>query len=445
MAETRVQTPRSFSLLLALTVIASIWLFVLSTRAYPPWISTQLILIVLVAAFSEFFAFEFPNFTVVLAYPLAMSAAMLGGPAASGIVAAVSAISVSDIRKRRPPAILAFNLFSLVLVSCLSGWAYVVLSGGRILATAPWTFSSLTYEDFPPVLYGMIGCAVVSAASNLLLTSFGIALYQGRSFRRILVSCVPIIPTQLTLPFVGFLMAQVLAIDVVALPLFIFPLVIARQFYQRSTALRAAYADTVRSLVGALEAKDPYTRGHSERVANYALALGCALNLDDATMQRLEYAALLHDLGKLAVPGAILTKPDALTQLEIAAIREHPTRGASMVARIPLLKDLADYVGGHHEWYGGGGYPNSISLAEIPQIARILAVADSYDAMTTTRAYRPALNHDDAITELESGAGSQFDPELVRVFVVHRIGLRQSDGARVEPTASPTVLTVPAG
>lgn len=386
----------------------------------PAW-STALVLVIVAAALSEFFSFELPNFTVVLAYPLAMSAVVLGGPAASGLVAAVSAITVSDLMKRRPAPILAFNLLSLVLVSCLAGWTYVLL-GGRVITTSVEGLESLNVDDFPTTLVAMVGCAAVSAIANLVVISFGISLYQRRSFRRILVSGFPIMPTQLALPFVGFLMAQVLAINVVALPLFIFPLVVARQFYQRSTALREAYADTVRSLVGALEAKDPYTRGHSERVADYALGLGRALMLDDATMQSLEYAALLHDLGKLAVPGAVLTKPDALTKSEVDAIREHPARGASMVARIPPLKDLAGYVGGHHEWYGGGGYPDSIALAEIPLIARILAVADSFDAMTTTRAYRPALDREHAISQLEGGVGTQFDPELVRIFIEHRIG-----------------------
>ncbi len=426
MAKSAAPIPRSFILLVSLVAMSGASLFAVSWHEMPALWSTQLALVIIVAALSEFFAFELPNFTVVLAYPLAMSAVVLGGPAASGLVVAASAITVSDIRKRRPAPILIFNLFSLILVSCTAGWTYVLM-GGHVLATSMGQFDSLTTSDFPATLFALSGCAAVSALGNLLLTSLGISLLQDSDFRRIFTSGIPFVSTQLALPFVGLLMAQVMAINVLTLPLFVFPLAVGQQFYQRSTKLRDAYADTVRSLVGALEAKDPYTGGHSERVADYSMALGRALGLDDVTMQRLEYSALLHDLGKLAVPGAVLTKADALTQSEVEAIREHPARGASMIGRIPPLKDLASYVGGHHEWFGGGGYPESIAYAEIPQIARILAVADSYDAMTTTRAYRPALTRESAIVELVSGSGTQFDPELVKVFVESRIGL---DGIR---------------
>jgi len=444
MAETTAQTPRSFLVLLGLVVVCGSLVFAASVRLQQPFWSIQLALVIVVAALSEFFSFELPNFTVVLAYPLAMSAVVLGGPAASGLVAAASAVTVSDLRRRRPMSIMAFNLFSLILVSCLAGWTYVLLNG-RVLATSDGSLKALTILDFPETLFAMAGCAAVSALGNLILTSLGISLYQGLGFRKIFISGIPFVSTQLALPFVGLLMAQVMAFHVLTLPLFVFPLAVAQKFYQRSTKLRDAYTDTVRSLVGALEAKDPYTRGHSERVADYALEIGCALRLDDAAMQRLEYAALLHDLGKLAVPGVVLTKPGQLTQGESELIREHPARGADMVARIPPLKDLAIYVGKHHEWYAGGGYPDSVTAADIPQIARILSIADSYDAMTTTRAYRPALSRQAAIAELERGAGTQFDPELVRVFVDGQIGasdLAQTDSVHHEVPLSATAKAV---
>lgn len=425
MVGTRARTPHFFLMLLSVVAATCLAVFAVSWYLIPPVWSLQLVLVVVAAALSEFFAFELPNFTVVLAYPLAMSAVVLGGPTASGIVALCSAITVSDLRRRRAPAILVFNLASLVLVSCLAGWTYVLL-GGPVLATGPGTFQTLSASDFPSALWAMIGCAGVAAVANLVIISLGIALYQGQSFRRILLSGTPIMPTQLSLPFIGFLMAQVLAISVAALPLFVFPLVVARQFYQRSTELRAAYADTVRSLIGALEAKDPYTRGHSERVANYAMDLGAEVGLDGATLERLEYAALLHDLGKLAVPSSVLTKAASLTDAEMQSIREHPARGAAMVARIPPLKDLAEYVGKHHEWFGGGGYPDSIKWPDIPKVAQVLAVADCYDAMTTNRAYRPALSREQAVEELIAGSGTQFDPDVVRAFIGGRIGIAEN-------------------
>jgi HD-GYP domain-containing protein (c-di-GMP phosphodiesterase class II) len=233
-------------------------------------------------------------------------------------------------------------------------------------------------------------------------------------------------------------MAQVLAINPIALPLFVAPLVVAQQLYSRYAALKSAYVDTVRSLVGALEAKDPYTRGHSERVAEYAAGIGAALGLDSRSQERLAYAALLHDLGKLEVPSRVLTKPGRLDYDETEAIRGHPARGAEMVSRIPPLRDLAEFVRLHHEWYGGGGYPKGLDSKDIPQSALILAVADCYDAMTTTRAYRPAMPREAAVAELIRCAGTQFDPVIVRAFIEARIGATDAvaaDGCHEDQTS----------
>ena len=149
----------------------------------------------------------------------------------------------------------------------------------------------------------MVAAALLSYAVNTVLMSVGplaraACLLQGGLF----VAGVGLMPTQFALAFVGFLMAQVLAIAAITLPLFVFPLEIGRQFYRRYLGLRNAYRDTIRTLVGALEAKDTYTRGHSIRVAVYATQIGSAMGLDEGAVERLEYAALLHDLGKLALP-----------------------------------------------------------------------------------------------------------------------------------------------
>jgi putative nucleotidyltransferase with HDIG domain len=246
---------------------------------------------------------------------------------------------------------------------------------------------------------------------------------------------VEFVPTQFTLAGLGFLLAQVLAISALALPLFFAPLAVARQFYLRYAGLKTAYVDTIRSLVGALEAKDPYTRGHSERVSEYAVALGEAMGLDSRALERLEYAALLHDIGKLAVPSAILVKPGRLEADEMEQIRAHPDRGADMIRRIPPLRDLAQSVVQHHEWFNGSGYPERRPGEELSGAAKILSVADSFDAMTTTRAYRRALSLDEAIAELIRGAGTQFDGDVVKVFIECRVELAvvHHDGPGLAP------------
>jgi putative nucleotidyltransferase with HDIG domain len=392
-------------------------LFAISWLRWSPVWSYQVAIVLVATALTETFAFTLPGFTISLAYPLARSAIILGGPATAGLAAALSSGVVPDIRSRRPVSIVAFNLSQQVLLACLGGWVYVGL-GGPVLQQSQG-LRAISASDFPGIFYAMAGAAVFVPLANLALTSLGVSLYQRQKYRVVFLSAAGVfLPTQVSLGFVGFLMAQVVSLQVVALPLFIFPLLVARQLYQRYLGLRHAYADTIRSLVGALEAKDPYTRGHSERVSQYAAALGEAMGLEPKSLERLEYAALLHDLGKLAVPGSVLTKPSRLDPSEMDRIREHPGRGAEMVRRIPPLRDLAEIVSQHHERVDGAGYPAGIAGNDMSLAARILAVADCYDAMTTTRAYRPALEREAALAELLAGADSQFDSAVVRQFVV---------------------------
>lgn len=414
MAEAETKIPRSFSLFVGVVVACGIVLAVVSGVRYPPALTFQLIIVVLAAILSEWFSLNLPSFTISLAYPLAMSAVVLAGPFAGGIVAAFSSGVVPDIRARRPTAIVLFNFWQLVLGACAAGWIYIGC-GGRVLEISS-AYLPLAAADFPLTLFGMIAAALLTASINVVLTGLGIALFRGGSIKEAVLAMSSVIPTNSALALMGFLMAQVLSLSPVALLLFIFPLAIARQLYQRYASLSDAFGDTIRSLVRALEAKDPYTRGHSERVADYAKQIGLELQLERKAQQRLEYAALLHDLGKLAVPASILRKTDRLTDEEFRTIQLHPARGADMIGRIPPLRDLAEPVGKHHERYAGGGYPLSVDAPEIPQLARILAVADSYDAMTSDRAYRRALSKEEAIAELFRCEGNQFDPEIVHIF-----------------------------
>lgn len=397
--------------------------FAYSWDHYPPVFSAQLLLLVGAAALSGLFSVELPEYSVSLSYAMAMCAIVLGGPAAAGLVAIASAVTIDDVRQCKPVSHMVYNLGQLVLSTCVGGIVYVVLHG-QVLAGSSFQASSI-----PVSMLAMTASSAVVAFSNVALTSGAMAILHAERFWRMFASGQAALVTQFALGYFGLLMAQTIVISVWTLPLFVFPLVIARQFYQRSVRLTEAYADTVGSLIGAIEAKDPYTRGHSERVAAYALELGHCLGMDEPALDRLKYAALLHDLGKLAVADSVLNKPGALDQTERDHINEHPARGAAMVARIPPLRDLADDVGKHHEWYGGGGYPDSVDHQAIPLAAQVLAVADCYDAMTTTRAYRPALGRDEAIAELDAGAGSQFNPSLVRMFVEGNVGIPEHESS----------------
>ena len=178
-----------------------------------------------------------------------------------------------------------------------------------------------------------------------------------------------------------------------------------------------AYKNTITTLAAAIDAKDPYTRGHSQRVMEYTLLAGASLSLSEEEMETLEYAGILHDVGKIAIDACILNKPGALTQSEWNIIREHPSIGANLLREVPFLNKASDLVLYHHERYDGKGYPNGLKGEDIPLGARLIAVADAFDTMTTDRSYRPALTIDYSIGELYNCSGTQFCPVAVEAFV----------------------------
>lgn len=436
------RTPRLYAV--SITVFAfGIAALALCARAYPPALDLRLVLVMAGAAFSEAFRLALPGYTLGLAYPLSMAAAVFGGPAAACLVSLVSAVGIGEIREKVPVTIMLFNAGQLLLGSAAGGYVYVAM-GGRVLLTSSGEYVPLGLSDFPAALIGMTAAAVASWGVNMVLTAGGVAAFRGASFRAVAASGLQIAPSQIALAFVGYLMAQVLAIAAVALPLFIFPLVVAREFYQRYVSLRDAYSDTIKSLVGALEAKDSYTRGHSVRVAEYSAQIGAEMGLSASQLESLEYAALLHDLGKLSLSSEILTKPSVLTTDEMNAMRNHPTAGAQLVERIPFLKGLVVHIAAHHEWYNGEGYPKGAHEHEIPDLARILSVADAFDAMTTNRAYRDALAEEKALDEILDGRGSQFDPAVVDAFFSSREAinaLREAESAVAEQLMGATAAS----
>ncbi|MGC9043651.1 MAG: HD domain-containing phosphohydrolase [Myxococcota bacterium] len=181
--------------------------------------------------------------------------------------------------------------------------------------------------------------------------------------------------------------------------------------------MQTTFSETIQGFALAIEAKDRYTIGHSERVAKYALELCKGLGLSEEETGRIFQAALLHDIGKIGIRYEELNKPEKLTPKEYEMFKLHPVIGKKILQPITFLQDVLPAIYHHHEQYDGSGYPDGLRGDEIPLGARILAIADTYDAMTSDRPYRPALSHEVAIEELKRCSGTQFDPKLVDVFI----------------------------
>jgi putative nucleotidyltransferase with HDIG domain len=184
-------------------------------------------------------------------------------------------------------------------------------------------------------------------------------------------------------------------------------------------SLEDAYRSTLKALTAALETRDSETHGHSERVVTYSLRLGREYGLDARQMKALEFGSLLHDIGKIGVPDSILRKPGKLTEEEWVLMREHPVHGQQILRGIEFLEGAARVVAQHHEKWDGSGYPLGAKGDEIDLCARIFAVADAFDAMTSDRVYRRGKSYEAASQELDDWAGRQFDPKVVAAF--HRV------------------------
>jgi putative nucleotidyltransferase with HDIG domain len=192
---------------------------------------------------------------------------------------------------------------------------------------------------------------------------------------------------------------------------------LVRRLRQALRQNQELFLETIRTLAAAIDAKDPYTRGHSERVSAYSLAIAKHLGLGQDQVFRVRIAAILHDVGKLGIRDGILNKPGGLTDEEFTIMRRHAEIGAQIMAPIRTLRDIIPGIRNHHEAWDGSGYPDRLKEQAIPLVARIIGVADTFDAMTTTRPYQKAMSLDYVIAKMRSMSGARFDPDVVEAFL----------------------------
>jgi putative nucleotidyltransferase with HDIG domain len=405
---------RRFPLLAVATFVGGVAVLLASAIKMPIHWTSAFFVLALATLVAENAAVALPRgVTTSLSFSMSVAANVLLGPTSAGFVALCSGISLDDLRSRVPPLVLLFNIGQVLMAHVAAGWLYLAL-GGRTLVTGGVSFEPLTYVDLPTLLVPLVALAVSAFGINALFVTMGFAVKYGASAADVWRQHLAwVFPIQMSLSVVGVFIAQVMSIEIAGFVLFVFPLLVSRQVYQHYIRLKQGYLDTVRSLVGALEAKDVYTRGHSERVAQYAAAIAASMGLSEEAVERIRLAAQLHDLGKVGLSDSVLCKAGTLTSDEYTEVRHHPEIGAEIVERVPALSDLAPIVRHHHERYDGTGYVDGLQGDAIPLESRVLAVADSFDAMTSSRAYRAAMSSADAVEEILACRGSQFDPKIV--------------------------------
>jgi len=311
--------------------------------------------------------------------------------------------TIVSVVRRRERIKAVFNISQMVLGFCLAILVYRALGGASLLASS----------SFHPIAF----CAgvVVAFATNTLAVSGALAISEKKGFAAVWRASTrgSIFYDVLAAPLPYFFAQLFIAKGVFGALLLAVPLLAVRQIFRTAWRLEQATQDLLQLMVKAIEARDPYTSGHSQRVQVYSVIIGRAAGLSSRDAERLSKAALLHDVGKIhEMYAPILRKPDKLTDDEWSLMRTHPIKSAELVSTVSHLRDVVPAVRHHHENWDGSGYPDRLHGAEIPLFSRIIAIADTIDAMTTTRPYRAARTLDQVRAELTAMAGRQFDPEL---------------------------------
>lgn len=273
--------------------------------------------------------------------------------------------------------------------------------------------------DLTADLLPMSLSVLIYLLSNILLFSVVLTLTQQITIKQIWIHSIrSLVPNYLALAPLGILLAfTYINMGVPGLLLLFIPLMVARHTFKLYMEMRGIYLETVQALAAAIEVKDPYTKGHSERVAKYAVAIAREMKYPEDKIEILQYAALLHDIGKIGIDKNILNKPDKLSEEEFDKIKDHAVLGANIVQRVNFLSPASKFILHHHERTDGSGYPLGFKGNKIPKGAAILAVADVFDALTSDRPYRKAMSVDEALKLIKEKSGVEFEPEVVEALI----------------------------
>ncbi len=357
-----------------------------------------------------------------------MGAMFLGGPAVAGWVAALGTTEVRELRGRVPWYGTLANHAALVLPAVIAG-----------------SFRELWLGVFPGTaseFLSAMAAAVAFILANLALVSIALGVRTGQSPKDVLIGDVRgISGSVVAMAPLAWLMSVVYVVQWWATALFAVPLYSTRMAYRRFVEMREMFTQTIGALAEAVDKRDPYTAKHSHRVKEIAVDIGRVMRVSDAELEALEWGGLLHDVGKIGVPDNVLLKQEKLDRAERMIMNAHPVLGAQIIAPVTKLAPELPIIRHHHEWYNGSGYPDRLIGDEIPKLARVLHVADAFEAMTAARPYRMTpLTTEQALGELRKFAGIQFDPVVVDAFVrTHHVDGVPDPGRTSPPRPIPLI------
>ena len=362
---------------------------------------------------------------ITVAFAVNLCALLMFGPIIAAWVVFLSLVfAVSDYGHGRKEHLFntplyktLFNASSYILSTLAGGFSYAFL-GGRFLTGTSYTVVASLFEFIARNTPQLIVAILVYILVNSATVAFYLTFYTGKNtIRQWFGQFLWSMPSLFLIGLLGVIITVMYYLfGWVAVVLFFGPLMLARYTFVLYSSLKKGYLDTIKALSASIEAKDIYTIGHSKRVEEFCEGMAIVLNLSAKRIETLKYAALLHDVGKIGIPEAILNKPGRLNENELVEIRRHPAIGARMLGEIDFLGDAVRIIRAHHVHFDGTGYPPEAAEDGRMLEAQIICAADAFDAMTTDRPYRPAMSPEKALSELRRKSGTQFAPQVVKAF-----------------------------
>lgn len=405
----------------AVSFIAFIFLLYL-IKTYDITDKTLLIVFSFLCAIAETFLIAMPKIGALsVSYALTFSAILLTDPLTAAIISAAGvAFRCPYVEGKGRVHILnnpiyktIFNVSQYIIIAGIGGIVYDIIDKAIDVG---FVFFNPVASFFSMFTYIFLNTLLMSQLMSIIMNEKMLYIWKKNFYGMIVnIFLVTILGIVVSFSYNSYNVGGIL--------LFFIPLMFARYTFKLYLDMRKNYFESINMLIRTIEANDPYTSGHSVRVSAYAENIARKLNLPQSKIDLVKSAGLLHDIGKIGIDKRILNKTGKLEREEFEVIKSHPQIGATIISDLSFLSNMSEIIRHHHERNDGSGYPDGLSHDKIPLETSILTIADSFDAMTTNRPYRNALDFEYALHEIKDNAGSQFNPDIVDVAI---IALRES-------------------